>query len=188
MNRAGPNRHSLHEFATHSELRRIHSQTRSMRATKRNTANPAATSTSACIPVVRQLTAAKVAQPHQIQRNRGRPAARAAAAMNAPAQTESWLGNYLAGRQAVNNRDRVNAAIFFEKALKSDPENRMLLEQTFAYSISAGRIDTARSLADRILVLHHGSLHEQGTHDELMAKRGMYHTLYQMQFLAEERA
>lgn len=74
-----------------------------------------------------------------------------AAAMKAPAQTESWLGNYLAGRQAVNDRDRENAAKFFEKALKSDPENRMLLEQTFAYSVSAGRIKNARALADRIV-------------------------------------
>jgi len=74
-----------------------------------------------------------------------------AAAMQAPDQTDSRLGNYLAGRQAVNDRDRVNAAKFFEKALKRDPENRMLLEQTFAYSISAGRIDIARGLADRIL-------------------------------------
>ena len=74
-----------------------------------------------------------------------------AAAMKAPADTESRLGNYLAGRQAVNDRDRENAAKFFEKALKSDPENRMLLEQTFAYSISAGRIETARALASRIV-------------------------------------
>ena len=74
-----------------------------------------------------------------------------AAAMNAPVDTNSLLGNYLAGRQAVNDRDRENAAQFFARALKSDPENRMLLEQTFAYSISAGRIDTARTLADRIV-------------------------------------
>ncbi|VAW10007.1 TPR domain protein [hydrothermal vent metagenome] len=74
-----------------------------------------------------------------------------AAAMKAPEQTDSRLGNYLAGRQAVNDRDRINAAKFFARALKGDPDNRMLLEQTFAYSISAGWIDDARALADRIV-------------------------------------
>ena len=52
--------------------------------------------------------------------------------------------------------------------------------------VIAHRLSTIRN-ADRILVLHHGRLFEAGTHDELMAKRGMYYTLYQMQFLGAER-
>ena len=52
--------------------------------------------------------------------------------------------------------------------------------------VIAHRLSTIRN-ADRILVLHHGRLFESGTHDELMAKEGMYHTLYQMQFLASEK-
>jgi ATP-binding cassette subfamily B protein len=35
---------------------------------------------------------------------------------------------------------------------------------------------------DRILVLHHGELRESGTHQELLAQRGIYHRLYQLQF------
>ena len=52
--------------------------------------------------------------------------------------------------------------------------------------VIAHRLSTIRN-SDRILVLHHGRLFEAGTHDELMAKHGMYHTLYQMQFLGSER-
>ena len=36
--------------------------------------------------------------------------------------------------------------------------------------------------ADRILVLHKGELREQGTHEELLAKGGIYARLYELQF------
>ena len=36
--------------------------------------------------------------------------------------------------------------------------------------------------ADRILVLHHGRLVEEGTDAELLARRGIYQRLYQLQF------
>jgi ATP-binding cassette subfamily B protein len=35
--------------------------------------------------------------------------------------------------------------------------------------------------ADRILVLHHGQVVEQGTHAELLARRGLYERLYRLQ-------
>jgi ABC-type multidrug transport system fused ATPase/permease subunit len=35
---------------------------------------------------------------------------------------------------------------------------------------------------DRILVFHRGELREAGKHQELLAQRGLYHTLYQLQF------
>lgn len=53
--------------------------------------------------------------------------------------------------------------------------------------VIAHRLSTIRR-ADRILVLHKGRLREQGTHQELLAKRGIYHRLYQLQFAAEEAA
>jgi ATP-binding cassette subfamily B protein len=46
--------------------------------------------------------------------------------------------------------------------------------------IIAHRLSTVRN-ADRILVLDRGILAEQGTHDELMAKAGIYHTLANQQ-------
>jgi len=47
--------------------------------------------------------------------------------------------------------------------------------------IIAHRLQTIRS-ADRILVLKHGETRELGTHEQLMAQRGIYYTLTQLQF------
>jgi ATP-binding cassette subfamily B protein len=45
----------------------------------------------------------------------------------------------------------------------------------------AHRLSTIQDM-DRILVLHKGELRESGTHQELLAVRGLYHRLYQLQF------
>ncbi len=47
--------------------------------------------------------------------------------------------------------------------------------------VIAHRLSTIQH-ADRILVLNHGDVVEQGTHEELMAARGFYHKLYAAQF------
>jgi ATP-binding cassette subfamily B multidrug efflux pump len=53
--------------------------------------------------------------------------------------------------------------------------------------IVAHRISTVRD-ADRIFVLDHGRLVEQGSHDALVAHGGLYATLYKRQLLEEELA
>jgi ATP-binding cassette subfamily B protein len=40
--------------------------------------------------------------------------------------------------------------------------------------------------ADEILVLHHGEVRERGTHRDLLAQRGLYERLYQLQLRGEE--
>lgn len=50
--------------------------------------------------------------------------------------------------------------------------------------VIAHRLSTIRD-ADLILVMNNGSIVEQGTHDELLGKNGMYKTLYESQFAEE---
>ncbi len=47
--------------------------------------------------------------------------------------------------------------------------------------VIAHRLSTVRG-ADTILVMDHGAIVEQGTHEELLAKRGFYYDLYNSQF------
>ncbi len=53
--------------------------------------------------------------------------------------------------------------------------------------VIAHRLSTVRR-ADRILVLHKGELREQGTHQELLAARGIYYRLYLLQYREQELA
>lgn len=50
--------------------------------------------------------------------------------------------------------------------------------------VIAHRLSTIRN-ADRILVIEHGRITEAGSHHELMAEQGRYHTLYTQQSLSE---
>jgi ABC-type multidrug transport system fused ATPase/permease subunit len=47
--------------------------------------------------------------------------------------------------------------------------------------IVAHRLSTIEK-ADRIMVLSHGELRESGTHDELLAHRGLYYRLFELQY------
>lgn len=51
--------------------------------------------------------------------------------------------------------------------------------------VIAHRLSTIQR-ADRILVMHHGKLREIGSHAELLAVRGIYYKLYQLQYRDQE--
>ncbi len=68
--------------------------------------------------------------------------------------------------------------IVIQKALETTLEGRTSL-------IIAHRLSTVRG-ADRILVISHGQIAEDGTHAELMRKKGAYYRLYTSQFEDEQ--
>lgn len=52
--------------------------------------------------------------------------------------------------------------------------------------VIAHRLSTVQNV-DQILVLHKGRIRERGTHQELLARRGIYRKLYELQYQDQER-
>ncbi|PYM92874.1 MAG: antibiotic ABC transporter ATP-binding protein [Candidatus Rokuibacteriota bacterium] len=80
------------------------------------------------------------------------------------------------------------AVLVLDEAMSSvDPESEALIRQAMTGLLAgrtsitiAHRLSTVHA-ADRILVLHRGRIHEEGTHPELLRRGGLYARLYQLQ-------
>jgi ABC-type multidrug transport system fused ATPase/permease subunit len=72
--------------------------------------------------------------------------------------------------------DEATSAVDIGTEQKIERALRLLLAGRTAFII-AHRLSTIRG-ADLIVVLEHGQIVEQGTHDELLARRGLYTSLY----------
>ena len=70
------------------------------------------------------------------------------------------------------------------EALIQEALNELLKNRTAL--IVAHRLSTIKH-ADRILVIHKGEIKEQGNHDELLARGGLYSRLYDLQYRFQER-
>ena len=81
--------------------------------------------------------------------------------------------NMLIMDEATSNVD-TNTERQVQKAIRSLMAGRTSF-------VIAHRLSTIRN-ADRILVVDHGDVVEQGTHESLMAQRGFYYKLYASQF------
>ena len=82
--------------------------------------------------------------------------------------------------------------ILDEATSSIDTETEQLIQQAVervmegrTSLVVAHRLSTIQK-CDRIIVLHHGELREAGTHNELLAERGLYWRLYQLQYSDEK--
>jgi ATP-binding cassette subfamily B protein len=87
------------------------------------------------------------------------------------------------------------ALLILDEATSSiDTETEQLIQQAIARVMSnrtsvivAHRLSTIQR-ADNIIVLHHGEIREQGSHQDLLALRGLYWRLYKLQYSDPSRA
>jgi ATP-binding cassette subfamily B protein len=101
-------------------------------------------------------------------------------------------GNYSSGERQLLSFARALARdpeilILDEATASVDPETERVIERGIGALmrgrtsiVIAHRLSTVRR-ASRIVVVHHGRIAEEGTHDELLAREGHYALLYRLQ-------
>ena len=80
--------------------------------------------------------------------------------------------------------DEATSSVDTETEVKvRDALNRMVEGRTSV--VIAHRLSTIQR-ADKIIVMHKGQVREMGTHQQLLAQRGIYYKLYQLQYKDQE--
>lgn len=81
--------------------------------------------------------------------------------------------------------------ILDEATANIDTETELLIQDSLSKMMNIGtmlivahRLSTIQH-ADKIIVMSHGEILEEGNHDELLAKRGRYYELYMLQYHKE---
>jgi len=90
------------------------------------------------------------------------------------------IARALAGNPHLVILDEATSSVDSGTEAKIEAATHNLLRNRSALVV-AHRLSTVRR-ADKILVMHHGSLREEGTHEELLTLGGIYARLYAMQF------
>ena len=82
--------------------------------------------------------------------------------------------------------------ILDEATAYTDPENEAIIQRSVAKLVQgktliviAHRLSTVKN-ADCIYVINHGSIEESGTHDELLAKGGLYSSMWTAHITAKD--
>ena len=85
-----------------------------------------------------------------------------------------------------------NILILDEATSSVDTESEILIQEALSKLMSsrtsiciAHRLSTIQN-CDQIIVMHKGEIREQGTHQELLKKKGIYFKLYQLQFMEKQ--
>lgn len=86
---------------------------------------------------------------------------------------------------------RPEVMILDEATANIDTETELLIQDSLSKMMNIGtmlivahRLSTIQH-ADKIIVMSHGEILEEGNHDELLAKRGRYYELYMLQYHKE---
>jgi len=116
----------------------------------------------------------------RLPRSYDEPVAERGATLSAGERQLLAFARALAFDPAILVLDEATASIdsetehLIQRALREVSKGRTTL-------IVAHRLSTIQH-ADQIIVLHKGKIREQGTHQELLAKQGLYYKLWRMQF------
>jgi ATP-binding cassette subfamily B protein len=91
----------------------------------------------------------------------------------------------LAHRPQILLLDEATSSVDTETEVLIQDALHHLLESKTSIVV-AHRLSTIQDV-DRIYVLHHGEIRESGTHEQLLAERGLYWRLYQLQYAQQEQ-